>query len=115
MVISLNPKHLHHLVAQVVDDLDRDSPGLRFRKRPRSADFAGIGMEHVDAVDLDPDLTVVGVEDVDVGFAEDDEQVVLCCRKSPAFGTPFEKGGLGGIFRVISASLRWPSGLSASR
>src|SRR5690606_19152072 len=40
-------------------------------------DFAGLWLEDVDAVDLDPDLSVVGVEHVDVGFAEDHEQVAL--------------------------------------
>ena len=42
-----------------------------------AADFAGVGVEDVDAVDLDRDLAVAGVEDVDVGFAEDHEQVAL--------------------------------------
>ena len=42
-----------------------------------AADFTGVGVEHVDAVDLDLDLTVFRVEDVDVGFAEDDEEVAF--------------------------------------
>ena len=43
-----------------------------------AADFAGVGMEHVHAVDLDPHLAVFGLgEDVDVRLAEDDEEVAL--------------------------------------
>ncbi len=46
-----------------------------------AADFAGVGVEDVDAVDLDADLAgfavCAGVEDGDVGLAEDDEEVAL--------------------------------------
>src|SRR3546814_6386417 len=42
-----------------------------------AADFAGLGVEHVHAVDLDADLFVVGGQDVDVRLAEDHEQVAL--------------------------------------
>ena len=28
-------EHLHHLVAEMIDDFDRDPAGLRFRKRAR--------------------------------------------------------------------------------
>jgi len=41
------------------------------------SDFAGLGVEDIDAVDLDLDLAVVGFEDVDIRLAEDDEQVAL--------------------------------------
>lgn len=40
-------------------------------------DLAGVRVENVDAVDLDPDLAVLGGEDVDVGLSEDDEEVAL--------------------------------------
>ena len=42
-----------------------------------AADFAGVGMEDVHAVDLDLDLAVLGGQDVDVGLAEDDEEVAF--------------------------------------
>ena len=47
-----------------------------------AADFDGVGVEHVDAVDLDLNLARLGAvvldrDDLDVGFAEDDEQVAL--------------------------------------
>ena len=42
-----------------------------------AVDFAAVGVEDVDAVDLDADLAVFSVEDVDVGFAEDDEEVAF--------------------------------------
>ena len=41
------------------------------------ADFAGVGMEDVHAVDFDLDLIIFRVENIDVGFAEDDEQIAL--------------------------------------
>ena len=44
---------------------------------PVGADFAGVGVEHVHAVDFDLYLVVFGVKDVYVRFAEDDEQVPL--------------------------------------
>ena len=43
-----------------------------------ASDFAGVGVENVHTVDLDLDLALLSVEDVDVGFAEDDEEVGLC-------------------------------------
>ena len=55
-----------------------------------AADYAGVGVEHVDAVDLDLDLARLGVvvldrDDLDVGLAEDDEQVALAVfLRSPA-------------------------------
>ena len=42
-----------------------------------ATDFAGVGVEHIDAVDLDLDLTLLRVEDVNVRFAEDDEKIAL--------------------------------------
>ena len=47
-----------------------------------AADFAGVGVENVDAVDLYLDLARLGTvvldrDDLDVGFAEDHEQVAL--------------------------------------
>ena len=42
-----------------------------------AADFAGVGVENVHAVDLDLDLTVLRVEDVDIRLAEDDEEVAF--------------------------------------
>lgn len=41
------------------------------------ADFAGGGVEDVDAVDLDLDLAAGRIEDFHVWFAEDDEEVAL--------------------------------------
>ena len=133
-VHHVDPEHLHHLVAQVVDHLHRDAAGLGLvegaggvavQGRPGlvvdlglerglerlvgvvgaeevgvadeeallvvvgvdepagdavgavAADLAGAGVEDVHAVDLDLDLAVLGVEDVDVRLAEDDEQVAL--------------------------------------
>ena len=42
-----------------------------------AADFAGVGVEDVHAVDADSYLSVFGVEDVDVRLAEDDEEVAF--------------------------------------
>ena len=42
-----------------------------------AVDFAAVGVEDVDAVDLDADLAVFSVEDVDVGFAENDEEIAF--------------------------------------
>ncbi len=39
--------------------------------------FARVGMEDVNAIDLHLDLAVVCINDVDVGLAEDDEQVAF--------------------------------------
>lgn len=44
---------------------------------PVAADFTGVGVEDVDAVDFDLDLSVFSIKDVDVGFTEDDEQVAF--------------------------------------
>ena len=41
------------------------------------ANIAGVGIEHVDAVDLHPHLASAIVEDLHVGLAEHDEQVAL--------------------------------------
>ena len=42
-----------------------------------AADFAGVGVEDVHAVDADSYLSVFGVENVDVWLAEDDEEVAF--------------------------------------
>ncbi len=47
-----------------------------------AADFAGGGVEHINAIDLHLDLIGLsigtsGIEDVDVGFAEDHKQIAL--------------------------------------
>ena len=42
-----------------------------------AADFAGVGVEYIDSVDPDIDLSVLCVEDVDVRFTEDDEEVAF--------------------------------------
>ena len=42
-----------------------------------AADFAGVGVENVHAVDLDLNLAAFGFKDVDVRLAENDEQVAL--------------------------------------
>ena len=42
-----------------------------------AADFAGVGVEHVHAVDLDADLSGLRRQDVDVRLAEDDEEIAL--------------------------------------
>jgi len=44
---------------------------------PVAAHLAGIGVKDVDTVDLYLDLAVFGVENVDVGLAEDDKQIPL--------------------------------------
>ncbi|MBL0038642.1 MAG: hypothetical protein IPP36_08640 [Nitrosomonadales bacterium] len=47
-----------------------------------AADFAGVGVEDIHAVDLDANLPGFCFENVDVGFAENDEEVTLarCSR-----------------------------------
>jgi len=42
-----------------------------------AADFAGVGVEDVDTVDLDLDLAIFCFKDIDIRFAEDDEQIAL--------------------------------------
>jgi hypothetical protein len=42
-----------------------------------AADFARVGMKHVDSLDLHPKLAVLLRQHVDVGFAEDDKQIAL--------------------------------------
>lgn len=42
-----------------------------------AADFAGVGVENVYSVDFDLYLVVSGIDDVDIGFAEDDEEVAF--------------------------------------
>ena len=42
-----------------------------------AADFTGVGVENVHAVDLDLNLAAFGFKDVDVRLAENDEQVAL--------------------------------------
>ena len=59
------------LVVVGVDEPGGDALGVA------GADVAGVGVEHVDAVDLERDGVVALVEDVDVGLAEHDEQVAL--------------------------------------
>ena len=59
------------LVVVAVDEPAGDAVGAV------AADLAGVGVEHVDAVDLDLDLSVLGVEEVDVRLAEDDEEVAF--------------------------------------
>ena len=41
------------------------------------SDIAGLGMEYINPVDLDPDPPILGLQDVDIGLPEDDEQVTL--------------------------------------
>src|ERR1700683_646121 len=40
-----------------------------------AADFTGVGVEDVDSVDLDRDLVSIGREYLDIGLAENDEEV----------------------------------------
>ena len=42
-----------------------------------TADLAGVRVEDVDSVDPDLDLIVIRFEQVDVGLAEDDEEVAF--------------------------------------
>ena len=42
-----------------------------------AADLAGVGMEDVHPIDLDPELIVTRIEEIDVGFTEDDEEVAF--------------------------------------
>ena len=42
-----------------------------------AADFSGVGVEDVYAVDFDLNFVVFGVENVDIRFAEDDEEVAF--------------------------------------
>jgi len=44
-----------------------------------AADFSGVGVEDVYAVDFDLNFVVFGVENVDIRFAEDDEEVAFAC------------------------------------
>jgi hypothetical protein len=48
-----------------------------------AADSAGVGVENVDAVEFDLEHDLGGGEQVDVGFAEDDEEVALGSRNGP--------------------------------
>ena len=59
------------LVVVGVDEPAGDALG------PVAADFAGVGVEHVYAVDLHLDLSIFCVQDVDIRLAEDDKQVAL--------------------------------------
>ena len=64
------------LVVVGVDEPARDPV------RSVASDFTGVRVKHVDPVDLDLELLGVrslplGLEDVDVGFAEDDEEIPL--------------------------------------
>ena len=42
-----------------------------------AADLAGVGVEYVDSVYFDLDLTIVRIKDFNVRFAKDDEKVAL--------------------------------------
>ena len=42
-----------------------------------AADFARVGVEYIDSVDLDLDLTVFRIEYVDVRFSEDDKEIAF--------------------------------------
>jgi len=45
--------------------------------RTVAADFAGVGVEDVYAVDFDLDFSAFGIKNIDIGFAEDDEEVAF--------------------------------------
>ena len=59
------------LVVVGVDEPTGDAIGVV------ATDFAGVGVEHIDAVDLDLDLILLRVEDINVRLAEDDEEVAF--------------------------------------
>lgn len=59
------------LVIVRVDEPRRDTLGVA------GADGTRVLVEHVDAVDLHGNLVAILFQDVDVGFAEYDEQVAL--------------------------------------
>ena len=74
------PEELRHKQSRLASKAD----GTPTTKTQRN--FAGGGVEHVDAVDLHLDLIGLSIgthriEDVDVGFAEDHEQVALITLK----------------------------------
>ena len=52
------------------------------------ADFAGVGVEYVHAVGFDLYFSTIGIEDVDVGFAEDDELLLPVFLRSSAMCRP---------------------------
>lgn len=41
------------------------------------ADFAGVGVEDIHAIDIYLYQVISGIEDVDIGFAEEDEEVAF--------------------------------------
>ena len=42
-----------------------------------AADFASVGMKHINAIDLKLDLVVIPVENIDIGFAKDNEKIAF--------------------------------------
>ena len=64
-----NKEALHVIIS--VDEPAGDAVGAV------AADYAGVGVEDVYAVDLDLDLPVACRQDIDVRFAEDDEEVAF--------------------------------------
>ena len=59
------------LVVIAIDEPAGDAVGVV------ATDFAGVGMEHVDAFYFNLDLTVLCIEDINVRLAEDDEEVAF--------------------------------------
>ena len=59
------------LVVVGVDEPGGDAVGVV------GADFAGVGIEHVDALHAHLDVAVADILDVDVRLAEDDEEIAL--------------------------------------
>ena len=47
-----------------------------------AADFASVGMKHINAIDLNLDLTVIRIENINIWFAKDNETDCLCLCSS---------------------------------
>ena len=59
------------LVVVGIDEPAGDAVGVD------GADIAGLGVEDIHSVDLDLNLSVLCIDDFDIGFAEDDEEIPL--------------------------------------
>ena len=42
-----------------------------------AADFASIGMKHINAIDLNLDLTIIRIENINIRFAKDNEEIAF--------------------------------------
>ena len=94
IVRSLHPKHLHHLIPQVIDDLHRDPPRFRLGERARSIAVEALPGFLVD-LGLEGRLQrlvgVVGAEEI--GVADEEAFLVVVGVDEPA-GDAFGAVGL---------------------